>query len=272
MIDPLVVDIYPHDFGGKPDIAKLVAAGYPWCGLILKATEGTYYPHNQPLSVREWFAAHWLPARILPLERYGAKPGAMKMGKLQIGERIVPFFRGAYHYFRADQDPIKQAELFLSEVQAAGGWGPGDLWPMIDVESAENPPDLSAAQLEDGVGLYASKVTQELGRSCMLYGNIYVWERGVKTHMNCGLLTTARYEETLPPAVYQRIGWDLPVPPAIPTAWGWQYTGGTPGKLKGYPTTCPIDPSEPCDITAVIVGGGADPWAALDWTTANLGR
>lgn len=267
MIDPLIVDCYAKDFGGKPDIAALVAAGYPWCGISLKATEGTYYTGG------EWFQAHWLPARELGLERYGAAVGALKVAQLAIGERVVPWYRQAYHYFRVDQDPIQQADLFLKTMQLAGGHGPGDLWPMIDVESGSNPPTASAAQIEDGVSRFASKITSALGITPMLYGNIYLWERGVRSHMNCGTLTVARYAKDLPATTYQRIGWDITQPPAMPTMWGWQYCGDPDGgALPGYPTHCPMSAIEPADTIAIIVGGGADPQACLDWTTANLGR
>lgn len=273
MIAPLIVDAYAKDFGGKPDIAKLVAAGYPWCGFILKATEGTYYPSPHQ---EDWFMSHWLPTREIALERYGmTRQSCPSGGGFGITPRstLVPFYRGAYHYFRADEDPIAQADRYLLLIERAGGWGPGDLWPMIDVESGENPPDISAAQLEDGVSRWASKVTGTLGRSCMLYGNVYVWERGVRSHMNCGLLTVARYANSLPATTYQRIGWDIARPAAIPTVWGWQYAGDPDGSfLDGYPSKCPMSDTEDADITALIVGGGSDPQAMLDWTTENLSR
>jgi len=275
VIDPLIVDLYAGDFGGQPDLAKLVAAGYPWCGVILKATEGTYYPSAHQ---EDWFLSHWLPARELALERYGAAIGsyyvkpAMTDADQSMGQRIVPWYRGAYHYLRVDEDPIIQADHFLTLVERAGGWGPGDLWPMLDVEAADNPPAASSsAQIQDAVSRWASKVTAALGRSVMLYGNVYLAEAGITSHMNCGLLTVARYSPTLPPDTYQRIGWQLES--AIPTLWGWQYSGDPDGgSLHGYPTKCPLSATENADIIAAIVAGGGDPWSVLDWTTANLSR
>ncbi len=232
------------------DIGALVAAGPPWHGILLKATEGTYYPR---LQEREWFLKHWLPARILSLDRYG-----------------VDFFRGAYHYLRIDQDPIAQADAFLKLIAEAGGWGPGDLWPMVDVESAENPIDASAQQIIDSVSAFAARIRAIIGRSTMLYGNIYPWERGVKTTMGCGLLTVARYASDLPPVTYHRIGWELQNPPVMPTLWGWQYAGDPDGSsLAGYPSSSPMGPG-PADITAIVVAGGGQ--AALDWTRQNLCR
>lgn len=245
-IDPLIVDVYAKS--PVMDIGALVAAGPPWHGLLLKATEGTYYPR---LQEREWFLRHWLPARILALDRYG-----------------VDFFRGAYHYLRIDQDAVVQADAFLRLIDQAGGWGPGDLWPMVDVESAENPANASAQQIIDSVSKYAARIRSIIGRSTMLYGNVYLWERGVKATMGCGLLTVARYASDLPPATYQRIGWRLQNPPTMPTLWGWQYAGDPDSAyLAGYPSSSPMGPG-PADITAMVVAGGGK--AALEWTRQNI--
>lgn len=268
-IDPLIVDAYAGDFGGHPNIGALIAAGPPWHGIIFKATEGTYYPYTT--AQRDWFCANWLPARILAMERYGAPVGATRMAPGAIGEPIAPWFRGAYHYMRIDQDPIRQADLFLKLVELAGGWGPGDLWPMVDVESAENPAKPSTQQIVDAVSLWASKITSAIGRTPMLYGNVYLAEHGVTSHMNCGTLTVARYKPDLPSNIYQRIGWQLAKPAAMPTLWGWQYSGDPEGgSLVGYPTKTPLSATENADIIAIVAAGGGQ--AALDWTTANLGH
>lgn len=255
-IDPLIVDAYEGDFGGSPNIGALVEAGSPWHGIIFKATEGTYYPYTT--AQRDWLCRNWLPARILPGVRYNAPVGSPDV-----------WFRGAYHYLRVDQDAIKQADNFLKLIELAGGWGPGDLWPMVDVESAENPAHASAQQIIDSVELWASKITTAIGRTPMLYGNVYLWERGVKSHMNCGTLTVARYAKDLPEDTYHRIGWQLAEPAAMPTLWGWQYSGDPDGGyLKGYPTTTPLKPTENADIIAIVAAGGKQ--AALDWTISNL--
>src|SRR5689334_19094060 len=54
-IDPLIVDVY-HDDGPK-DWKALAAAGPPWHGAILKATQGTYY------NSAAWFDANWRQVR-----------------------------------------------------------------------------------------------------------------------------------------------------------------------------------------------------------------
>lgn len=45
--------------------------------------------------------------------------------------------RGAYQFFRPSQDPVAQANLVLSKLAAAGGLKPGDLPPVLDLETAD---------------------------------------------------------------------------------------------------------------------------------------
>ena len=256
MVAPLVVDTYPDDSFGNGEggwsgaIQRLVLAGRPWCGLILKATEGTYYPKNN-LHARDWFLDNWIRARIYAGVRYGKD-----------------WFRGAMHYVRVGEDGIAQADNLLSLVDEAGGWGDGDLWPMLDLESAENPPDATAQQIIDTVVPMAQKIRAATGMTPMLYGNVYPAERGVRDYLGCGTLTVPRYTPTLPAEIYQRIGWLLARPPQMPTVWGWQYSGDPEGgKLAGYPTKCPMSATENADITAIIVDDDFD--QALAWTAAN---
>jgi len=245
-LDPLVVDTYAGDGYGQDAITKLVEAGQPWHGIILKATEGTYYPANRPHD-HEWFLDNWIRCRIYPRERYGQD-----------------FFRGAYHYLRIDEDPVLQAEKFLALVEEAGGWGQGDLWPMIDVEQAGNPEGPGPQKIIDAVQGWVTKIAAETGKQPMLYGAGYLWENHVTSHMGCGTLCFPRYTPTLPPDTYQRIGWQLTT--ARPTLWGWQLCGDGEVYVPGYPKLTPMGK---CDYTAVIVAGGGE--AALAWTRANVG-
>lgn len=244
-LDPLVVDTYAGDGYGGDAIQKLVLAGPPWHGLILKATEGTYYPANRP-DDREWFLDNWMRARVYAGTRYGQD-----------------WFRGAYHYHRIDEDPVLQAESFLKLVEEAGGWGDGDLWPMIDVEQAENPQGPGAQKIVDSVQGWVMKVAAETGRQPMLYGAGYLWENSVTSHMGCGTLCFPRYTPTLPPDTYHRIGWQLSS--SRPTLWAWQLAGDGECHVEGYPSTTPMGR---CDYSAVIVSGGGD--NAIAWTRANL--
>lgn len=242
-VDPLIVDCYEGDLEGKPDWAKLIAAGPPWHGAIVKASEGLEY-HST------WFREQWPKLRELAGDRYG-----------------VDWFRGAYHYARVAEDPIKQAHVFLGQVEQAGGWGDGDLWPMVDVESSNNPLHMGKSQLETWISTYAAEILAATGRKPTLYGNIYLWQCGVTSTCGCETLIVARYTPTLPPITYQRIGWSWSADPDVtpPTLLGWQYCGDGAAFAPGYPTRSPIGD---IDVTALVVANGGR--AALDWVRREL--
>jgi GH25 family lysozyme M1 (1,4-beta-N-acetylmuramidase) len=245
--DPLLVDVYAGDLNGRPDWGKLAAAGWPWCGAIVKASEGLDY-------YSPWFGVQWRALREVAKERYG-----------------VDWFRGAYHYARLQQPAIAQVHRVLGQIEAAGGWGAGDLPVVLDVERANNP---ERAAVEDWVCTFAFEYKAKTGRAPILYGNVYLWENGVRSTMGCDALIVARYTPTLPADVYKRIGWswssDANV--AKPTLLGWQYVGSGPkGEAQGdarvthYPLVTPMGVA---DTTAVVVANGGQ--AALAWIRRNL--
>jgi lysozyme len=45
--------------------------------------------------------------------------------------------RGSYQFFRPSQDPAAQAQMVIDKLAAAGGLKPGDLPPVLDLESAD---------------------------------------------------------------------------------------------------------------------------------------
>jgi len=107
---------------------------------------------------------------------------------------------------RFSQSPEKQVDLYLQTINRAGGWGPGDFWPVLDVENANNAR-ASAAQIVDCVSAMAESLRVRLGRDVTLYGGSLLYDNGITDHMGCSRLWTARYAATLPSIVYERIGW-----------------------------------------------------------------
>lgn len=235
MTSPLLVDVYEHDLDGKPDIAKLVAAGLPWAGIVIKATQGDYY------SGGSWFQMNWKIARSAPGDRYGKT-----------------WFRTAYHYADLTVDPLKQAHYFLSRIERAGGFGFGDLPLWIDVEGAHNPDHPGSAKIEDTISEIAEVILAENGRKPYLYGNIYLAENGVKSHMGCDKLVVARYTEELPREIYERIGW------ALEDLFAWQCVGDGVGKISTVPHVSPIGAT---DISVVTIAGGGK--SALDYMRSH---
>lgn len=224
-VDPLLVDVYAGD--GPKDWAALAAAGPPWHGAILKATQGTYYRDMA------WFQPNWRAIRSVGGDRYG-----------------VDWFRGAYHYLDVRQDGAAQADAFQIEIETAGGWGPGDIWPMVDVERAGQREVTSTQQVIDCVSAFTERIRKHTGRDTMLYGGSWLADLAITSHMGCSWLAIARYTPTLPMHVYQRIGWDREHLAL------WQYCGDGAGYLAGYPREAPG--CGKVDISALVLPGGID--------------
>lgn len=80
--------------------------------------------------------------------------------------RSAGLVRGAYHYFRPSQDPLQQADLALQLLDAAGGLQPGDLPPVLDVETAEG---LAPSALQAAARAWLARVEARTGRKPILY-------------------------------------------------------------------------------------------------------
>jgi GH25 family lysozyme M1 (1,4-beta-N-acetylmuramidase) len=91
----------------------MVVSGKEVVGCVVKASEGVGWgPTNEA-----WFKRSWQKVREVAGARYGSD-----------------FFRGCYHFLLISVDGTKQADYFCDQVDAAGGWGDGDLMPWVDIE------------------------------------------------------------------------------------------------------------------------------------------
>jgi GH25 family lysozyme M1 (1,4-beta-N-acetylmuramidase) len=206
MTDPLFVDCYQGD--GPKDWTALAVAGAPWHGVILKATQGTYY------NPRAWYLGEMAKVAAVPSERKG-----------------VDWFFGAYHYLDMSQDGAAQADFYLS---CAGDdfSQPGALWPIVDVErGGQRAPSLTKQRVIDTTSAFAARILAVTGKTPTLYGGSLLADLGITDHMGCGRLWIARYTPTLPHDVISRIGWSEP--------WLWQYCGDGEASLAGYPNQAP---------------------------------
>ena len=224
-LDPLIVDAYEGD--GHKDWYALAGAGAPWAGAILKASQGRYY------SGGTWFARAWNEVLAAAPERHGED-----------------WFRGAYHYLDASGNGAGQADYFVGVVEHAGGFIAGDLWPMVDVERADQHAGITAAQVVDVTSAFADRIKQLTGKSTTLYGGSWLADLGITSRMGCSRLALARYAPTLPAIVYERIGWHLE------HLMLWQYCGDGESHLAGYPATAPG--CGKIDISALVMPGGLD--------------
>jgi lysozyme len=123
--------------------------------------------------------------------------------------------RSVYQYFRASQDPIRQADLLIEHV---GHLGPGDLPAVVDIEEADGAPH---HQITDHLKKWLERVEQGTGRKPIIYTAGGLWPSLGSAHgFNGYPLWVANYGARCP---YMPEGW---------THWQfWQYssTSHVPG-------------------------------------------
>jgi MYXO-CTERM domain-containing protein len=84
------------------------------------------------------------------------------------GAKAAGVLRGAYQFFRPAEDPIAQADLFLS----LAPYEAGDLPPVLDVEVNGG---LTQPQVAAAVHAWVDHVTTAIGRVPIVYAGLYSW-------------------------------------------------------------------------------------------------
>lgn len=131
------------------------------------------------------------------------------------GAKDAGVLRGAYQFFRADQDPIRQADLLIDKI--GGHLGPNDLPPVIDVESTDG---MSSATIRSRVNQWLNHVERKLGVKPIVYTGPYFWEANVGGDFNDHRLWVAHY------------GTNCPLVPGNWSRWSFhQYTSS--GRVNG---------------------------------------
>jgi GH25 family lysozyme M1 (1,4-beta-N-acetylmuramidase) len=133
------------------------------------------------------------------------------------GMQAAGLFRGAYHFFRPNRNVTAAANLFVSLL---GRLAPGDLNPVIDVESADGA---NAAKMTDGVARWIDIVEAGVGRQVIIYTFAAFWksQMGNTARFNNHPLWIAHFTNA--------------AQPNIPSVWStftfWQHTekGKAPG-------------------------------------------
>lgn len=233
MIQPLAIDLYPGD--RRLDCAAFVAAGYPWCAMIAKCSQGTRYRYDSWL--RDLLARY----RVAAADRYG-----------------VDLFEGCYAYLDLGAPGAPQVDYALNAIAMAGGDGVGTLPLMLDVERGgqAHPDAISRAQVEDVTRGAAERYHALTGRLATLYGGELLRAVGVADLLGCGRSAIALYGPRLDAGhgtadILKRTGTSLD------RLMLWQYAAA-----DGIPTTPPPGyPSEApgigrVDISAVTLPGG----------------
>jgi GH25 family lysozyme M1 (1,4-beta-N-acetylmuramidase) len=139
------------------------------------------------------------------------------------GMKAAGLARGAYQYFEPAQDPAAQANLLLHSI---GTLGPGDLPPVLDVESTGGQ---SAATLIAEISTWAGIVENATGRIPAIYTDLTFWNASVQaTSFGGNPLWIASYGTGFP---------------NVPSGWNnwafWQYSSS--GTVPGISASVNLD-------------------------------
>lgn len=110
-------------------------------------------------TINDEFPIDYIFIRATMGEKEGDKH--FKQNWEQAGNRSI--LRGAYHYYRPNENSIKQAQNFIDHVQLKSG----DLPPVLDIE--EHPKRQSMDSLRIGLKRWLDKVEQHYGVRPILY-------------------------------------------------------------------------------------------------------
>ncbi len=129
--------------------------------------------------------------------------------------------RGAYHFYESDDDPLTQANNFLS---AVGALDKNDLPPVIDIESTKG--NFGNNSLAANLQICLDTVEKGLKCTPIIYTNSAFWNANLTAGFGRYPLWIARYSSK---------------PPTIPNGWAnwnfWQYSES--GAVAGV--TGPVD-------------------------------
>ncbi|MEW6734767.1 MAG: glycoside hydrolase family 25 protein [Acidobacteriota bacterium] len=128
--------------------------------------------------------------------------------------------RGAYHYFIPSDDASQQASHFIETVELQ----PGDLPPVLDVESAGNDQQV----LINGVKTWLEVVEKQTGYKPIIYTSPSFWNSNMTDQFGAYPLWIANYKTGAP---------------TIPSGWTqwnfWQYSNS--GSINGVTGSVDLD-------------------------------
>lgn len=240
----IIADIYPLDLGPNPPFSVLpglTVQGKEVIGCYIKCSEGLSWGKSN----EDWFKRCWAELRRVGGDRYG-----------------VDWFRGCYHFLRFQQSGAAQANYCLNLIEAAGGWGEGDLMLWVDVEEGGQGNWAGGEKLEKITDAVKRKrladevtkcTTDFISRVKERYPGMKVglYGRGVFRDLrmtNCrfgadGVCNPA-YTTSMPPM--DKYGWPLE------DVIEWQLCGDGEVYVPGYPSELPGWGKT--DYSAVIYG------------------
>ena len=102
--------------------------------------------------------------------------------------------RGAYHFYRADEDPVKQANNFLESVKLEEG----DLVPVLDIERI--PIRNSRAELIENLKIWLKIVEEKYGEKPIIYTFYHYYKDNLRGEFDDYPLWLANYNNVPQPS------------------------------------------------------------------------
>lgn len=128
--------------------------------------------------------------------------------------------RGAYHFYRADEDPVRQANNFLENVKLESG----DLPPILDIEKI--PRKKSKEKLVEDLKVWCKIVEETYGKKPIIYTYYHYYKDFLKGEFDDYPLWLANYN-------------DVPTPSPDDHFDFWQFTEN--GIVHGINTKVDLD-------------------------------
>lgn len=128
--------------------------------------------------------------------------------------------RGAYHFYRADEDPIQQANNFLNNVKLESG----DLPPVLDIEKI--PRRKTTDRLLSDLKIWCNIIEQAVGKKPIIYTYYYYYKDYLKDDFKEYKIWLANYNDVSEPSPDDN--WDF-----------WQFTEN--GIIQGIDTKVDLD-------------------------------
>lgn len=199
---PLFMVDASHYQGTLPNWEAVYKADYAVVGL--KISQGLKYPHAG------WGKINWGRVRAAAGDKFG-----------------VSRFRTGYHWASVKESPDKQVEYMLSIIDSAGGFGAGDLVPVLDLERGGNE-GCSAKEVADWCRAFAHHMISLTGWAPILYTGSFSQDLKIDDCDTWGFagLWAAQYGDNLDRATYEGLGF------GVRDLFGWQYAAGQPSGAK----------------------------------------